>query len=181
MKCKEKHKKKHNCITTKANNNSPIRVIYKKANQPPEVKIIDNVFKLKKAIVTKKLDIIPYEELFIICNNKKLGNTMTSNIILPFYSICGDLILVNIDKKERKFKSLSQEDVIWYSQDFINKSPNSQKNNKKPSSRKFAEFDERGFENNKYNTSNNFEKDLIAVLVNIELVLASLLKGDVKK
>ena len=37
---------------------------------------------------------------------------------------------------------------------------------------------ERGFEDNRYYKSNNFEKTLISVLVNLELVLASILKGN---
>jgi len=74
-------------ITTKATNTKPIRVLYKKAGQPPEIKIIDNIFKLKKAIVNKKLSIIQYENLFIICNNKNKRTYLTHNIALDFYSI----------------------------------------------------------------------------------------------
>ena len=43
-----KHKKKYeNKIVEKSRNTAPIRVLYKKTGQPPETKIIDNVFKLK--------------------------------------------------------------------------------------------------------------------------------------
>ena len=67
-----KHKKKYeNKIIEKSKNTTPIRVLYKKTGQAPETKIIDNVFKLKKAIVKRKLEIIPYEKLYIICNNRK--------------------------------------------------------------------------------------------------------------
>lgn len=178
------HKKKNfnreKYITTKANNTSPIRVLYKQSGQVPETKIINNVQKLKKAIVKKNLDIIPYETVYIICTNKKKQDkTKNPNIVLDFYNIVGDLILVNIDKSKREFKGLSQDDIIWYSQDLINKSfnDNNANNISKPISKenrqKEISYSERGFENNS-NTS--FEQALLQVLVNIELVLASILK-----
>lgn len=170
-------------LENKAENSNSIRVIHKKAGQLPTIKIIPNIFILKKAIIKRKLDIIPYESLYIICNSKPLINCMQPNIALPFRSINGDLILVDIDKKEREFKGISQEDVIWYVKDLINKSyKNNNTNNSKPIQKETREkalvnnsYNERGFE---YNNNTSFERSLIQVLVNIELVLANLLKSE---
>lgn len=109
-------------ILNKSKNTNSIRVLYKKIGQLPKVQIINNVFTLKKAIIKNNLDIIPYENLYIICNNKNLMKFMKPNIVLTFKSIKGVFILVDIDKNTREFKSLSQEDIIWFSQDLINKS-----------------------------------------------------------
>ena len=53
-------KNKH-LLSSKTNDVSknPIRVLYKKVGQPSEVKIISDVYKLKKAIIERSLDIIP--------------------------------------------------------------------------------------------------------------------------
>ena len=173
-----KNKNNLKYLEAKANNTNSIRVLYKKSGQAPEVRIIDNIFKLKKAIIKRNLDIIPYKNLYIICNNENLRKYMPSNIVLTFKNIKGDLILVDIDKNKREFKSLSQEDIIWYSQDLITKSPNNTSSTsvKKTNTRHFPEFYERNFEDNIH--SNNFEQTLINVLVNIELVLASILKNN---
>lgn len=180
-----KHKKKYeNKIIAKSKNNTPIRVLYKKTGQPPETKIIDNVFKLKKAIVKRKLDIIPYEKLYIICNNRKAIPNTKSNIILTFSSIYGDLILVDIDKKQREFKGLSQEDIIWYSQDLIKKIPNTTLPPTKKSIKKdFTKVYERDIERDNSSKSNNsnFEKVLISLLFNIEMTLSTLLGNGDKK
>lgn len=170
-------------LENKAKNNTPIRVIHKKAGQLPTVKIIPNIFTLKKAIVKRELDIIPYESLYIICNSKPLINCMQPNIALPFRSINGDLILVDIDKKEREFKGISQEDIIWYLKDLINKSYNNNNTNNSNSMQKETKekipanhsYNERGFE---YGNNTSFERSLIQVLVNIELVLSNLLKSE---
>lgn len=179
-----KKKKYSKTIIDKSKNNAPIRVLYKKTGQPPETKIIDNIFKLKKAIIKKNLTIIPYENLYIICNNIKFMQNEKANIILTFSSIYGDLILVDIDKKSREFKGLSQEDIIWYSRDLMNKTCNTtttgtKKNNKKDFSKVYERDIEREH-NSKLNVT-DFEKALITVLINIEMTLSTLLgKGDKK-
>ena len=178
---KTKKNTKNNTIINKSKNNSPIRVLYKKTGQPPEVKIIDNVFKLKKAIIKRKLEIIPYETVYIVCNNKKTVSNKIANIILTFNSIYGDLILVDIDKTNREFKGLSQEDIIWYSQDLINKSSitNNSKTLTKPSVKNFIEFYEKDFERDN-NRSINYKNNLLNSLATIELALIRLLKGGNK-
>lgn len=113
---------KNRYIAIKANNTAPIRVLYKKVGQLPKIKVLDNVFKLKKFIVKKNLDIIPYQTAYIICNKKELIKNMTPNIVFSFNSIKGDFILVNINENKREFESLSQEDITWYASDLINKS-----------------------------------------------------------
>lgn len=163
-----KKKKYSKTLIDKAKNNAPIRVLYKKTGQPPETKIIDNVFKLKKAIVKKNLTIIPYENLYIICNNIKFIENEKANIVLTFSSIYGDLILVDIDKKGREFKGLSQEDIIWYSRDLMNKTCNSYTDTKMTNKKDFSKVYSRDTErehDSKLNVT-DFEKALLTVLIN---------------
>lgn len=172
---------KNSNIISKAKNTNPLRVLYKKSGQMPTVKIIPNIFLLKKAIIKRHLDIIPYDGLYIICNNKQLMKCMLNNIFLPLKTIRGDLLLIDIDKKEREFKSISQEDIIWYTQDLINKSYDIHAINKlkitpKESSERtltYKSYNERDFE---YDNNINFERVLLQILVKIELTLSNLLK-----
>lgn len=171
------------------NDKAPIRVLYKKVGQAPKVKIINDVTKLKYAVVKQNLKLIPYENLYIICKNPKIIQNMRTNIVLTFCSIYGDFILVDIDRKKREFKSLKQEDLVWFTTDLINKSPISNLvDTKQQTTRKLPEAFERDFDNTKYMDSINFlkstqfENTLINVLVNLELVLANILKNnDTKK
>ena len=112
---------KNRYIAIKANNTAPIRVLYKKVGLP-KIMVLDNVFKLKRFIIKRNLDIIPYQTAYIICNKKELMKNMTPNIVFSFNSIKGDFILVNIDEDKREFESLSAEDITWYASDLINKS-----------------------------------------------------------
>ena len=156
----------------------PIRVLYKKVGQVPEVKIINNVSKLKKSIIKNNLDIIPYETVYIICYNKKSMEYMKSNIFLSLKRIAGDFILIDIDKKKHEFKSLTQENIIWYTKDLINKAPiNTFKKVNIPKINNIQDIYERGFEDHRNAKSTNFENTLINVLNNLELVLAMILKN----
>lgn len=156
----------------------PIRVLYKKVGQVPEVKIINNVSKLKKSIIKNNLDIIPYETVYIICHNKKLMEYMKPNIFLSLKRIAGDFILIDIDKNKHEFKSLTQENIIWYTKDLINKAPiNTLKKVNIPKINNIQDIYERGFEDNRNTKSNKFENTLINVLNNLELVLAMILKN----
>ena len=156
----------------------PIRVLYKKVGQVPEVKIINNVSKLKKSIIKNNLDIIPYETVYIICYNKKSMEYMKPNIFLSLKRIAGDFILIDIDKKKHEFKSLTQENIIWYTKDLINKAPiNTLKKVNIPKINNIQDIYERGFEDDRNTKSNKFENTLINVLNNLELVLAMILKN----
>ncbi len=155
-------------------NNKPIRVIYKKTNKIPEIKIINNISKLKNDIIKNNLDIIPYENVFIICFNQKLIINTYPNIILPLKSVYGDFIMVGIDKKQRKFRGLSQQEIMRYSEDLINMSA---RNNINPINKDYVrnieKFYERDFERDSNNGTDNIEKQLIRVLRNIEKILAT--------
>ena len=109
---------------------------------------------------------------------------MRTNIVLTFCSIYGDFILIDIDRKKREFKSLEQEDIAWFTTDLMNKCPiKNQKRTKLQTTRKISEVFERDFDNTKYmdsiqfNKSTNFENTLINILINLELVLANILKN----
>ena len=166
-------------LKQKANSTKPIRVLYKKVGLTPEVRIIPNVYKLKKAIIKRNLDIIPFQNVYVICHNKALRKNMPINILLDFSNISGDFIVVQIDRNLREFKSISGENIIWYTQ-ALNRRSFDTKTHKQ------------SYIGSKYNESNpkqttiepksniSFENKLVDVLSNINLTL-SYLVGNNKK
>ena len=111
-------------LFTKAKNKNKIRVLYKKTGKSPRVRIIPDVQILKRAIITRKLDIIPYQNVFLICNNQKYMQTSKINVVFDFFHISGDLLVVQIDREKREFENLSQEDIAWYTSDLMYRSFN---------------------------------------------------------
>ena len=78
----------------KAKNKSKIRVLYKQNGKSPRVRIIPNVQVLKRAIINRKLDIIPYQNVFLICNNQNYMKNTPINVVFDFFHISGDLLIV---------------------------------------------------------------------------------------
>lgn len=120
----------------KAKNRNKIRVLYKQTGKNPRVRIIPNVQILKRAIVMRKLDIIPYQNVFLICNSQENMKNSKINVVFDFFHISGDLLVVQIDRERREFESLSQEDIVWFTSDLIYRSfneiiPKIKKENKK--------------------------------------------------
>ena len=105
-------------------NHLQLRVLYKKVGQTPQVKFVSDIENFKRAIVLEKLDIIPYKHVFIICNNQEYKKQMPINVFFSLYHIAGDLIVVDIDKSKREFKSLTQDQLLYYSKDLLVKEPN---------------------------------------------------------
>lgn len=108
----------------KDSENKIIRVLYKKTGEFPKAKFIEDLEYLKKYIVLEKLDIIPYQDAFILCNNQsefRVG--VPVNVYLDLRHICGDLIVININKNNRTFNSLSQKQLLYYSEDLMRKEP----------------------------------------------------------
>ena len=176
---KIKKRKLKNTITTKAHNHNPIRVLYKKVGQDPEIKIINDTFRFKKAIVEKSLDIIPYKNHYIVCNSKEKTKANPPHIVFDYGNVTGDLIIVGIDKEAREFKGMSQEDIIWFSEDLIDKTFQDRPDNLSPT---FPIREKQITKEGKERTTNIcFEKTLINTLISIELILAGILKNKNRK
>lgn len=168
-----------------------LRVLYKKVGLAPEIKIINDVENFKKSIILDKLDIIPYKHVFIICNNQEHKMEMPINVFFNLYHIAGDLIVVDIDKDKREFKSLTQDQILYYSKDLIGREPNKTQENNNTKARiaknnNYAPFERDieedpakvNFKTGCFSTKQpNFEKTVIHILVNIEMILANLLKN----
>ncbi len=168
-----KNKKLISSLENKTNNITPIRVLYKKVGQVPEIKIINNIYNFKKFIVCKQLEILPYQNVFIIFNKQKRIPNTPINVIFDLYNIKGDLFIVQINRKKREFKSLSQEDIIWFTEDLIKKIFN-KPTSKNKQIKKYSQDFITKMQFSKINENSNFENNLISVLTDINLTLASL-------
>lgn len=167
----------------KSKKKDAIRVLYKPVGKNPRVRIIPNVQILKKAIINREFDIIPYQNVFLICNNQDYMKTALINVVFDLFHISGDLLVVQIDKETRKFQSLSQEDISWYTSDLIYRSFNP-KTIKPKARNNITSFESYLPQKEKLIVEEencNFQTALIQTLTNMELTLASLLAINNKK
>lgn len=184
-------------LLEKANSKNTIRVLYKQVGKVPRVRIVPNVQLLKRAIISNNLTIIPYQNVYIICNNSKYMEFTPINVVFDFFHISGDLLVVQINKKTREFESLSQEDILWFTKDLEYKSYNNS-NKKSNTTYSTSNINDNYFqikqrtlgEDNIYDNYKNydmsncanfcFETELLKTLSNINLALNKLSISNTK-
>ena len=179
-------RKEYKHLKHKASNNKPIRVLYKKVGLTPIVRVIPSVYKLKKAVIKQKLDLIPFQNVYIICHNKEKRKTMPINILLDFSNISGDFIVVQINRTLREFESMSEENIIWFTECLNRKSftaksttTNYNSNNSEKNILNFRSI-KPILAQLEAKTNTNFENKLVNALSNINLTLSYLISNDKK-
>ena len=96
--------------------NKEIIVIYKKVGKEPDLIKIKNTEEEFKKLVGGEIEIIPYEDIEVIC--KKNRKNLKPNIYLNMaplrveFSIRGDVVIAR--KEESKYKTLTKNQVFKY-------------------------------------------------------------------
>ena len=92
--------------------NNSIVIIYKEVGKEPTFRKVENSIKSFETILGGEIEIIPYEDIVIIC--RKNRDSLKANIYINNigFSIRGNIILVK--KLDDKFVSLNREQAIKY-------------------------------------------------------------------
>lgn len=92
--------------------NNTIVIIYKEVGKEPTFRKVENSIKSFETILGGEIEIIPYEDIVIIC--RKNRDSLRANIYVNNigFSIKGNIILVK--KVDNKFVSLNKEQAIKY-------------------------------------------------------------------
>lgn len=92
--------------------NNTIVIIYKEVGKDPIFRKVENSIKSFETILGGEIEIIPYEDIVIIC--RKNRDTLKANIYINNigFSIRGNIILVK--KVDNEFVSLNREQAIKY-------------------------------------------------------------------
>ena len=92
--------------------NNTIVIIYKEVGKEPIFRKVENSIKSFETILGGEIEIIPYEDIVIIC--RKNRDSLRANIYINNigFSIKGNIILVK--KVDDKFVSLNREQAIKY-------------------------------------------------------------------
>lgn len=92
--------------------NNSIVIIYKEVGKDPVFRKVENSIKSFETILGGEIEIIPYEDIVIIC--RKDRDSLRANIYINDigFSIKGNIMLVK--KIDNKFVSLNREQAIKY-------------------------------------------------------------------
>ncbi len=93
----------------------------------------------------------------------------------------GDFLVVEIDRKKREFQNISQKNIIWFTEDLMNRNLIFKDIKPKIDMKSFAKYASNDMKKyNNANISNNFEQNLLNVLRGIHLALSYLVTNNKK-
>lgn len=89
-----------------------LRVLVKKVNQSPTVETIENTLEAKQDLVGGLIEVVPFDDVLLICNEEGKILNMNPNIILDNNDyIAGDCFFIGDDYNNADFKSLTDEEI----------------------------------------------------------------------
>lgn len=99
-----------------------LRILYKEVGKKPQIMIIDNTLKAKQKLVDGLIEVVPYDNLLLICNEEGKLLNLSPNLIFDYDYIAGNCFLVGDDYEHSDFKSLTDDEIIKYTYDLENRS-----------------------------------------------------------
>ena len=104
--------------------NKKIRIIYKEVGKEPQIMFIDNTLEAKQKLVGGLIEVVPYEDVLIICNEEGKLLNMPPNLVFEYDYIAGNCFVIGDDYKNADFKSLTDEEILKYREDLKKRSFN---------------------------------------------------------
>ena len=99
-----------------------LKILYKQVGELPKVMKIENTLEAKQEVVGGLIEVIPYKDALIICNEEAKILNMKPNLIFDYDYIAGNCFAVGDDYKNAGFKSLTEEQIKEFTIDFIKRS-----------------------------------------------------------
>ena len=94
--------------------NKKIRILYKEVGKEPQIMFIDNTLEAKQKLVGGLIEVVPYEDVLIICNEEGKLLNMPPNLVFEYDYIAGNCFVIGDDYKNADFKSLTDEEILKY-------------------------------------------------------------------
>ena len=104
--------------------NKKIRILYKEVGKEPQIMFIDNTLEVKQKLVGGLIEVVPYEDVLIICNEEGKILNMPPNLVFEYDYIAGNCFVIGDDYKNADFKSLTDEEILRYREDLKKRSFN---------------------------------------------------------
>lgn len=104
--------------------NKKIRILYKEIGKEPQIMFIENTLEAKQKLVGGLIEVVPYEDVLIICNEEGKLLNMPPNLVFEYDYIAGNCFVIGDDYKNADFKSLTDEEILKYREDLKKRSFN---------------------------------------------------------
>ena len=92
-------------------NKNKIKILYKETEKEPKIMEIEDKLEIMQELVDGLIEIIPYNDVLIVCNDEGKLLNMKPNILFDYDYIAGNCFFVGDDYKNAGFKSLTDKQI----------------------------------------------------------------------
>lgn len=89
-----------------------IRILRKQVGKEPTIEVIDNTLEAKQKLVDGLIEVVPLDDVLLVCNEEGKLENMLPNIAFDYDYIAGDCFFIGDDYENGDFKSLTREQII---------------------------------------------------------------------
>lgn len=99
-----------------------LKILLKRVGREPEVRFIENTLRAKQMLVSGLIEVVPFNDVLLICNEKGKLFNFPPNLKFGYDYIAGDCFLVGDDYDNADFKSLTDEEIEKYTKELNKRS-----------------------------------------------------------
>jgi len=114
-----------------------LKILYKAVGKMPRVMKIENTLEAKQELVGGLIEAIPYKDAILICNEEGKILNQEPNLVFDFDYVAGDCFAVGDDYENGEFKSLTDEQIEEFREDFIKRAMFTKSTQKKEEKKRF--------------------------------------------
>ena len=108
--------------TGEENKEEFLRILYKAVGKLPVEMKIPNTLKAEQKLVQGRIEVMPYKDAVLICNEEGKIDKLDPNIVFDFDCIAGNCFVVGDDYENSGFKSLTDKQIEEFREDLIKRS-----------------------------------------------------------
>ena len=88
-----------------------LKILYKEVGKEPIETYVEDTLEAKQSLVDGLIDVVPFEDVILVCNEEGKLLNMLPNLKLDYDYIAGNCFFIGDDYKRADFKSLTDEQI----------------------------------------------------------------------
>ena len=94
--------------------NKKLRILYKEVGKEAIETYVENTLKAKQNLVGGLIEIVPFEDVLLVCNEEGKLLNLKPNLLFDYDYIAGNCFVIGDDYQNADFRSLTDDEIQKY-------------------------------------------------------------------
>ena len=94
--------------------NKKLRILYKEVGKEAIETYVENTLKAKQNLVGGLIEIVPFEDVLLVCNEEGKLLDLKPNLLFDYDYIAGNCFVIGDDYQNADFRSLTDDEIQKY-------------------------------------------------------------------